>query len=385
MRPAAATLFGGSVLVVVVVGTIISGGLAPIETAAGQTQTQTQAQNQSNASVEFVNQTTNGSDVTVESVTLPTSGFVVIDLSGAGVEGLLEEDAVAVSEQLSAGTHQNVTIPINQSPPGGVANRTSLNNTGNYEAIVYEDSNDNGRFDYLTSGTSLDKPLIVGSGAQERLVKDSARLTIRGSRGDPNATPTPSASIQFSDQQTDGSTISVASVTLPQGGFVVVHGEQYLQPQNDPVTSAIGLSTYLPAGTHQNVTVALTNGSVQQPQTLVAIPSRDTNQNQTYDYVTSGGFQDVPYTDGEAITDQASVSKLEATTTVSTSNQTPSPTPTPTATIERTDTTTDTNQTEQAADSGEDGGSGLSGVTWIVGIVFVIVIVGGGYLLIKLR
>lgn len=175
----------------------------------------------------------------------------------------------------------------------------------------------------------------------------------------------------------------MASVTLPQGGFVVVHGEQYLQPQNDPVTSAIGLSMYLPAGTHQNVTVALTNGSVQQPQTLVAIPSRDTNQNQTYDYVTSGGFQDVPYTDGEAITDQASVSKLEATTTVSTSNQ--SPTPTPTATIERTDTTTDTNQTEQAADSGEDGGSGLSGVTWIVGIVLVIVIVGGGYLLITLR
>ncbi|EMA55357.1 DUF7282 domain-containing protein [Halococcus thailandensis] len=384
MRPAAATLFGGSVFVVVVVG-IILGGLAPIETAAGQTQTQTQTQNQSNASVEFVNQTTNGSDVTVESVTLPTSGFVVIDLSGAGVEGLLEEDAVAVSEQLSAGTHQNVTIPINQSPPGGVANRTSLNNTGNYEAIVYEDSNDNGRFDYLTSGTSLDKPLIVGSGAQERLVSDNARLTIRGSRGDPNATPTPSASIQFSDQQTDGSTVSVASVTLPQGGFVVVHSEQYLQPQNDPVTSAVGLSAYLSAGTHQNVTVALMNGSVQQPQTLVAIPSRDTNQNQTYDYVTSGGFQDVPYTDGEAITDQASVSRLEATTAVSTSNQSPSPSTTSTAAIERTDTTTDTNQTEQAADSDGNGGSGLSGVAWIVGIVLVIVIVGGGYLLIKLR
>jgi hypothetical protein len=384
MRPAAATLFGSGVLVVVVVG-IISGGLAPIETASGQTQTQTQTQtqNQSNASVEFVNQTINGSEVTIESVTLPTSGFVVLDLSGAGVEGLLEEDAVAVSEQLSAGTHQNVTIPVNQSPPGGVANRTSLNNTGNYEVIVYEDSNNNSRFEYLTSGTSLDKPFIVGSGAQERLVKDSARLTIRGSRGDPNATPTPSASIQFSDQQTDGSTVSVASVTLPQGGFVVVHGEQYLQPQNDPVTSAIGLSTYLPAGTHQNVTVALTNGSVQQRQTLVAIPSRDTNRNQTYDYVTSDGFRDVPYTDEEPITDQASVSRLGTATTVSTGDQSPSTAPTSSAAS--TDTTTvHTNQTEQAADSGEGGGGGLSrAITWIVGIVLVIVV--GGYLLIKLR
>ena len=380
MRLTIGTLFGGGILVVVVVG-IVLGGFASIDTAAGQTQTQ--AQNQSNPSITFTNQTINGSEVAVESVTLPTSGFVVLDLSGAGIEGVLEEDAVAISEQLSAGTHQNVTIPVNQSPPGGVANRTSLNNTGNYEVIVYEDSNNNSRFEYLTSGTSIDQPFIVGSGTQERLVTDSARLTIRGSRGDPNATPIPSASIQFNDQQTDGSIVSVGSVTLPQGGFVVVHGKQYLQPQNDPVTSAIGLSTYLPAGTHQNVTIALTNGSVHQRQTLVAIPSRDTNRNQTYDYVTSGGFRDVPYTDGEPITNQASVSRLGTATTVSTDGQSPSTAPT--SAVGDTDTTTvRTNQTEQAAGSGEDGGGGLSGaITWVVGIVLVIVV--GGYLLIKLR
>src|SRR5699024_2002843 len=143
---------------------------------------------------------------------------------------------------------------------------------------------------------------------------------------------TPTASIRFRDQFTNGSAVTVDSVTLPDGGFVVVHSESYLQG-GDPLQSAIGLSAYLTAGTHQNVTVALTNGSVQQSQTLVAVPSRDTNQNQTYDYVRSDGFQDVPYTaENKPITDTASVTGSNSAVSTSDSSPTSASTSTPTMT-----------------------------------------------------
>lgn len=80
-----------------------------------------------NATVEFSNQTINGSTVTVKRVTLPTSGFIALDSTGPDEEGVLEESTIAVSQRLSAGTHRNVTLRVNQSPPGGVVNQTTLN------------------------------------------------------------------------------------------------------------------------------------------------------------------------------------------------------------------------------------------------------------------
>jgi hypothetical protein len=374
MRPAAATLFGGSVLVVVVVG-IILGGLAPIETAAGQTQTQTQTQNQSNASVEFANQTTNGSTVTVKRAVLPDGGFVVLSNDPYSEIGLLKESMIAVSEPLSPGTHRNITLDVQRSPPSGYINQTRLNTTSDYSVGLYRDTNNNSRFEYITSTGTNDAAYLTGTGTERRFVSDAASISVPESN-----TPTPNASIHFRDQSTNGAAVAVDSVTLPRGGFVVVHSESYLQG-GDPLQSAIGLSAYLPAGTHQNVTVALTNGSVQQRQTLVAIPSQDTNQNRTYDYVRSDGFQDVPYTaENKPVTGKASVTV--SSSTVSTSDSSPTPTTTA-ATSTRTDTSRPA--TSEAGD-GEDGGDrGLVGNILFVGVIIVLVVVVGGYLLIQLR
>lgn len=43
------------------------------------------------------------------------------------------------------------------------------------------------------------------------------------------------------------------------------------------------------------MTVPLLSGAVTTDQTLVAVPYRDTNGNQRYDYIVSGGFQDTAY------------------------------------------------------------------------------------------
>jgi membrane-bound metal-dependent hydrolase YbcI (DUF457 family) len=284
---------------------LISGGTPVGDTVrlgTGQKNTsQSQNTTNTNATVEFANQTTNGSTVTVRRVTLPTSGFVVLDSTGPGEEGVLEESAIAVSQRLSAGTHRNVTLRVNRSPPGGLVNRTTLNSTGTYEALLYQDSNNNSRFEYITSGRSADKPFVVGSGSSARLAADAARITLPQPQ-----TPTPTASVRFTNQSTTGSTVTIRSVTLPDGGFLVVHNQSYLRG-GDPLATIAGHSTYLSSGTHRNVTISL-NRSIEQSRTFVVTPSRDSNGNQRYDYVRSDGFQDVPYTsDSGTITDQAIV------------------------------------------------------------------------------
>jgi membrane-bound metal-dependent hydrolase YbcI (DUF457 family) len=269
----------------------------------GGQQNTSQSQNtaSTNATVEFANQTSNGSTVTVERVTLPESGFVVLDSTGPAEEGVLEESAIAVSQRLSAGTHRNVTLQVNRSPPGGLVNRTTLNSTGTYEALLYQDSNNNSRFEYITSGRSADKPFVIGSGSSARLAADPARITLPQPQ-----TPTPTASVRFTNQSTTGSTVTIRSVTLPDGGFLVVHNQNYLRG-GDPLATIAGHSTYLSSGTHRNVTISL-NRSIEQSRTFVVTPSRDSNGNQRYDYVRSDGFQDVPYTsDSGTITDQAIV------------------------------------------------------------------------------
>jgi membrane-bound metal-dependent hydrolase YbcI (DUF457 family) len=371
---------GALALVVVLVTTVAGTGvvavpadLSPVDVAAGQstTQTTTQTQNASspNATVTVANQTTNGSTVRVQSATLPDGGFVVLTNDPYGEIGLLEESIIAVSKPLSPGTHRNITLRVRRSPPGGYLNRTTLDTTSDYAVGLHRDTNNNSRFEYITSAGNTDGAYFTGSGTDRRYASDAATITIPGSN-----TPTPTASIRFPNQSTNGSTVTVRSVTLPSGGFVVVHNESYLRG-GDPTQTAIGLSGYLSAGTHRNVSVTLVNGSLQQSQTLVAVPSRDTNGNQTYDYVRSEGFQDPAYTgNGEIITDPASVTVAGSTSPASESSSARPSTP----------ARSDTSQPATDTATGAEGGSGawVSAMPLVVGGgIVVVVVVGVSYLI----
>ncbi|MFC4550345.1 MULTISPECIES: DUF7282 domain-containing protein [Halorussus] len=121
------------------------------------------------------------------------------------------------------------------------------------------------------------------------------------------------AEVTFQNQSSDGETITIESVTLPEGGFVAIHDSSLLE--GDAVGSVLGNSVYLEAGTHENVTIKLAR-PIDETQTLIAMPHLDTNDNEVYDFVTSAGNVDGPYTaDGEAVTDSATVSVGEETTT----------------------------------------------------------------------
>lgn len=89
-----------------------------------------------------------------------------------------------------------------------------------------------------------------------------------------NETANATASITAEDQSTNGSVLAVNQTNLSEGGFVVVFA------QNGTV---LGNSTYLEPGSHENVTVNF-NTSIASSQVLVAVPHKDTNDNQTFDF-----------------------------------------------------------------------------------------------------
>ena len=124
------------------------------------------------------------------------------------------------------------------------------------------------------------------------------------------------ATVAFSDQTTDGTSVTVDSVNMSDGGFVVIHDDSLLE--GEVTGSVIGVSEYLEPGETENVSVTLFDGvpgatfnqtELTENQTLIAMPHRDTNANETYDFIATNGSEDGPYVANEtAITDAANVS-----------------------------------------------------------------------------
>ncbi|USZ67114.1 hypothetical protein NGM10_10270 [Halorussus salilacus] len=113
------------------------------------------------------------------------------------------------------------------------------------------------------------------------------------------------ADVTINEQESDGEQVVIESATLPEGGFVTIHDETLLE--GDALGSVVGVSTYLEAGTHEDVTITL-GRPLAETQTVIAMPHYDDNENQVYDFIISGGGVDAPYTsDGEAVVDDATV------------------------------------------------------------------------------
>jgi len=123
------------------------------------------------------------------------------------------------------------------------------------------------------------------------------------------------ASATFNDQHSDGSSATVASAALPDGGFVAIHDSSLLD--GNVAGSVIGVSEKYDAGTVMDAEIPLYSGvpggdydqsSLDGDQTLIAMPHYDTNGNGTYDFLTSGGDEDGAYTkDGSAVVDDAKI------------------------------------------------------------------------------
>ncbi|WP_255149987.1 DUF7282 domain-containing protein [Halorarius halobius] len=123
--------------------------------------------------------------------------------------------------------------------------------------------------------------------------------------GTSSPSPTDNATVSIRNQTTDGTSLVVESTTVPAGGFVVIHDTSLLQ--GETFDSVRGASDYLTAGSHTNVTVRL-DDPMSANQTVLAMPHRDTDDDQRYDFVRTDGADDGPYTDsaGNVVVDSAS-------------------------------------------------------------------------------
>jgi len=141
------------------------------------------------------------------------------------------------------------------------------------------------------------------------------------------------ASVTLSDitvpaDQDELETVTVDTAYLPQGGFVTIHDSTL----NDGATldSVRGTSEYLEADTNLTDVEVTLDDPYTEDGTAIAMPHKDTNDNETYDFVTTNGSEDGPYkTDAGAITATASVT-FETPTATPGPTPTPSPSPTPT-------------------------------------------------------
>ena len=244
------------------------------------------------------------------------------DEQGADRVRVNNRDNQTISGQTNVAPGTDVTIQVSSTTRVRRANDTE---TGDVTPIFARDTVDvqeDGNFSsdvFDFSETEVGRNFSVsspGTGFEDDAQKPG--IVVEG-------TP---ASVTLSDitvppEEDELSTVTVDTAYLPQGGFVTIHDSTL----NDGATldSVRGTSEYLEADTnHTDVEVTL-DDPYTEDGTAIAMPHKD-NGNETYDFVTSNGTEDGPYTAG----DEDVVVTASASVTFETPTATPGPSPTPT-------------------------------------------------------
>jgi hypothetical protein len=132
---------------------------------------------------------------------------------------------------------------------------------------------------------------------------------------EPDTSP-PIGQVRIDDQSGDGTTVTVRSVTMSEGGFVVIHEVTEVGGAGQ----AIGASEFLSAGETTDIEVTL-DEPLSSSQQVIAMPHLDTNGNQQLDFPQADG----PYTiNGSAVTDSAQYAVSDGANEVSISINGPS-------------------------------------------------------------
>ncbi len=232
------------------------------------------------ATVSMSDQPTTGDSVVVDRVVLSEGGFVTVH-DATVTEGAVLDSIRGTSTYLSAGVHEDVRVSLDEP----VTENTTL------VPMAHRDTDGDENYTFAESKGSADGPYVGEDGA----VVDTAAVTVGQD-----------AMATMSDQVTGGSAVTVDSVYVPEGGFVTIHDSSL--SDGDTFESVRGTSTYLEAGYHTDVTVTF-DDPVSNDTTLVAMPHRDTDGDESYTFAESEGGADGPYTDSDgAVTDAASVS-----------------------------------------------------------------------------
>jgi hypothetical protein len=193
---------------------------------------------------------------------------------------------------------------------------------------------------------SDEAPGVIGSGGGggqfvAPSVEEPTTLTFRANYTDPlgntvtetidvvvePAPATPTADVNFYDQESEGQNVTVGRFSSTEGGFVAIYEEP---PASAGPEDVIGVTNYVRPGEYDGLirpdtpdgfsfrtTVPLFDvpgrtferTNLTGTQTLYAVFHRDTDDDRTFDYVSSDGATDGPYTDEDGpVADSATIS-----------------------------------------------------------------------------
>jgi len=178
------------------------------------------------AAVTLADQRSDGEEAVVAEVTLPAPGFVALQADEDGLPGAI----LGISALLPEGTSRDVPVGLGEPTAGP---QTVF-------AVVYVDRDGDGVAG-ITSADSLDEVAQASDGGPARA---SAEVTV---------VLVAPAALEVEDQEGDGTTVLVASVTLPSPGFLEVRADDAGSPG-----PRLARSDLLPTGTTTDVEIELT-------------------------------------------------------------------------------------------------------------------------------
>jgi S-layer glycoprotein len=219
------------------------------------------------AAVSADDQTGGGTTITVASVTLPSAGFVVIHADNGGAPG----PVIGHSALLSAGESTDVVVSLD----------TALDADTTVFPMAHVDANDNGEYEFAPPDVTTDVPATTADGP--------VAVTAIGYTLDEMADDAAS-SVGADNQTGDGTTVTIASVTLAADGFVAIHADNGGAP--GPV---IGVSDLLLAGDSSDVVVTL-DAPLDADAKVFPMAHIDVNENGEYDFAPPDVTTDSPAT-----------------------------------------------------------------------------------------
>lgn len=230
--------------------------------------------------------------LTVESITLDRSGYVVVhaDTAETGANFPVVPEIISEPVYLEAGTHSNVQIMIEESAEvmaDDVLWVMLHTDTGNVE--VYEFDGQNG----------FDKPILDEEGM---IVMEAVMIT--------DIMNDATGSLAVNDQILSNNNINVGSITVGQDSYVVVHASN--ETGGPVVPEIISQPVYLEEGSYENVIIPLLESAdVNEGDTVWVMLHEDTGTEEEYEFDGQNGL-DLPIViDGEIVMESLMITEVE--------------------------------------------------------------------------
>ncbi|HSG79112.1 MAG TPA: hypothetical protein VLD62_05980 [Acidimicrobiia bacterium] len=200
------------------------------------------------ADIVFSDQQVEGTVVTVDSVSMPAPGFVVLQLDFDGVPG----DVIGIGDVLVRGVVGNVEVPL----------FVPLTEAITVHARLHVDIDEDGVFTYEPPDDLIDVPATRANGED---ATTTARVEL--------LPPLGPALVVFDDQRSDGDSVRVTAATLPAAGFVGI----WTSDEGEPGV-LVGRSGLLQAGTTEDLVVELSPPALETAPLIAAVHiDRDEN------------------------------------------------------------------------------------------------------------